>query len=264
MLNRNFIRAALAGTSLVLLAGPAVANSAIGLIGDRTLVMFDTETRMVDGMLEVSGVERLYGIDVRAADGWVYAIDSDRNIVTIDLASGNTSVVSTIGETIADGAMASVDFNPVADRLRFMGSDGSNLRINVETGDVIVDGNLHFDAEDANAGATPNVVATAYTNAIGMPEATAMYDIDLDLLALIRQTAPNDGTLATIGSLGIDAAESIAFDIFADAIDSNTAYLVAGTVLYTVDLDTGTATEWGAIQGLDSPLRDLTILHPDM
>lgn len=264
MINRKLIRAALAATSLTLLASPAVANSAIGLIGDSTLVMFDTETRMVDGMLEVSGVERLYGIDVRAADGWVYAIDSDRNIVTIDLATGEASVVSTISETIGDGAIASVDFNPVADRLRFMGSDGSNLRINVDTGDVIVDGNLHFDTEDANSDTTPNIVATAYTNSIGAPEATAMYDIDMDLLALIRQTAPNDGTLATIGSLGIDMAETIAFDIYADAIGSNTAYLVAGTVLYTVDLDTGAATEWGAIEGLDSPLRDLTVLHSDM
>lgn len=264
MFNKALVSIALATTGLVAVSGAAVANSAVGLIGDRTLVMFDTETRMVDGMMEVNGVERLHGIDVRPADGWVYGIDSENNIVTIDLETGEASVVSTITESIGADARASVDFNPVADRLRFMGNDGTNLRINVDTGETTVDGNLHFDAGDENESATPNIVATAYTNSIGSPEATAMYDIDWDLWALIRQTAPNDGTLATIGSLGIDPADSIAFDIHADAVDSNTAYLVAGMTLYTVDLETGAATEWGVIEGLDSPLRDLAVLSSDM
>ncbi len=32
------------------------------------------------------------------------------------------------------GVMATVDFNPVADRLRVIGSDGTNLRVNVDDG----------------------------------------------------------------------------------------------------------------------------------
>lgn len=264
MFHKNLSRLALAGISTIAFSGAAFANSAIGLIGDRTLVMFNTETLMVDGMLEVSGVDRLHGIDFRPADGWLYGIDSEANVVTIDLEDGTASVVSTLTETIPDGALASVDFNPVADRLRFMGNDGTNLRINVDTGDTLVDGRLHFDAADANADATSNIVATAYTNSIGTPEATAMYDIDLDLVALIRQTAPNDGTLATIGELGIDMPESIAFDIFAESEGMNTAYLAAGNVLYTVDLETGMATEWGAIEGLDGALRDIAVMHSGM
>lgn len=259
-MKRHITSIALAGTALATLTGAALANPAIGLLGDRTLVMVDTDTRMVDGMLEVTGVDKLHGIDFRPSDGWLYGIDSEANVVTIDLDTGETSVVTTLSETIPDGALASVDFNPVADLLRFMGNDGTNLRINVDTGEVNVDGRLHFDAGDANADATPNIVATAYTNSIGSPEATAMYDIDWDMLALIRQTAPNDGTLATIGMLGIEEPESIAFDIFAEAIDANTAYLAAGNVLYTIDLETGMATEWGAIEGLDGALRDIAVM----
>jgi len=40
--------------------------------------------------------------------------------------------------------VATVDFNPVADRLRVMGSDGTNLRVNVEDGKAIVDGSHKY------------------------------------------------------------------------------------------------------------------------
>lgn len=264
LISRTLARTALCGASFLALSTAALANPAVGLMGDRTLVMFDTETLEVSGMLEVEGVSVLHGIDVRASDMMLYGIDSDDNVVSIDTETGAATVVHTLSESIPEGAMASVDFNPVADALRFMGSDGTNLRINMTSGEVMVDGSLHFEDADANADATPNVVATAYTNSVGSPEETAMYDIDMDLGALLRQTAPNDGTLATIGELGIDPLTSVAFEIFAAEIGDNTAYLAVGKVLYTVDLETGATTEWGAIEGLDGDLRDLTVMHGGM
>jgi len=264
MNNRTLATTLLAGASLFALSGAALAQSAIGLAGDKTLVMINAETLSVEGMMEVSGVDMLHGIDRRTADGWVYGIDSENNIVTIDLETGDASVVSTITETISDGAIASVDFNPVADRLRFMGNDGTNLRINADTGETIVDGELHFDDAGYNAGGDQNTVATAYTNSIGSPDETAMYNIDLDMMALVRQTAPNDGTLSVVGPLGIDAAEAIAFDVYSPEVGENIAYLVANMTLYTVDLETGEATDWGMIDGLDVELRDITFLPMGM
>jgi hypothetical protein len=263
MSHRTLTRAALIGTSFLALTGAALAQPAVGLAGDKTLVMFDTETLMVDGMMEVSGVDRLFGIDQRPADNMLYGVDSDYNIVTIDPASGEATVISTITETIG-GDYAMVDFNPMADRLRFMGSDGTNLRINVDTGETTVDGSLHFAEGDESAEADFTVVATAYINSIGSPEATAMYDIEWSMLALLQQTAPNDGTLETRGSLGIDMADAIAFDIFAEEIDMNTAYLVANMTLYTVDLESGAASEVGMIDGLDVTLRDVAVWHEGM
>lgn len=58
-----------------------------------------------------------------------------------------------------------------------------------------------------------------------------MYDIDATIVALIRQTAPNDGTLAAIGKLGIDGADNYAFVIASREDLTNTAYLVAGSNL---------------------------------
>ena len=248
----------LAGTALVLLTGAAAAAPAIGLTGDRTLVMFDTETLAVSGTMDVSGVERLHGIDVRPADGMLYGVTGDGKVVTIDTATGAGTEKSTLSETLPDGVTASVDFNPVADRLRIVGSDGTNLRANVDDGAVTVDGKLAYEAADMHAGETPNIVAVAYTNSVGKPEATAMYDIDATIGGLIQQAPPNDGVLKAIGKLGVTGSDNFALDISATVDLQNTAWLVAGKTLHTVDLATGAATVVGDIDS--EALRDIAIL----
>ncbi len=248
----------LAGTALCVLTGAAAAAPAIGLTGDKTLVMFDTETLAVSGTMDVTGVDKLHGIDVRPADGMLYGVSADGKVVTIDTASGAATEKSTLSEMLPDGVSASVDFNPVADRLRIVGSDGTNLRANVDDGSVTVDGKLAYDAADMHAGETPNIVAVAYTNSVGKPEKTAMYDIDATIVGLIQQAPPNDGVLKAIGKLGVDGGDSYAFDISATADLTNTAYLVVGNTLHTVALDTGVATAVGAIEG--GALRDIAVL----
>lgn len=252
----------LTSTAFAGLTGLASAAPAVGLSGDKTLVMFDTETLAVTGTLDVKGVEMLHGIDVRPADGLLYGITDASKVVTIDLKTGAATEKSTLSQTLPKGVSAIVDFNPMADRLRFVGSDGTNLRANVDDGSVTVDGKLAFEAADMHAGETPNIVAAAYTNSIGKPEATAMYDIDATIVALIRQTKPNDGTLAAIGKLGIEGAKNYAFDIAATKDLVNTGYLVTGSSLYTVNLETGAATAVGELKGLEGAdsLRDIAIL----
>ncbi|GHA17295.1 hypothetical protein GCM10007989_10610 [Devosia pacifica] len=252
----------LTGSALVALTTVAQAAPAIGLIGDRTLVMFDTETLEVSGTMEAAGVEMLHGIDVRPANDMLYGVADGTSVVTIDLDTGETTEASTLSETLPEGVDAIVDFNPMADRLRFMGTDGTNLRANVDDGSVTVDGSLAFESADMHAGETPDIVAAAYTNSYGQPESTAMYDIDATIVALIQQIAPNDGTLAAIGKLGIDGADHYAFDIMSNEALENTAYLVAANVLYTVDLESGEATELGMIEGLEDMgmVRDVALL----
>lgn len=238
----------------------AAAAPAVGLVGDATLVMFDTETPAVTQTVEVSGVERLHGIDVRPADGMLYGVTGDNKIVTIDPASGTATEVSTLNTEVPMADSVAVDFNPMADRLRIV-SGTTNLRVNVDNGEVTTDGSLAFADGDANADASPMVVAVAYTNSVGKPEATAMYDLDAGLGSLLQQTAPNDGTLATIGELGIeDGGDTHAFDIHATEVDMNTAYLATGGMLYTVDLETGVATGVGEITGADGDIRDIAVM----
>jgi len=80
------------------------------------------------------------------------------------------------------------------------------------------------------------------------------------LNALIRQTAPNDGTLATIGELGVMPNGPLSFDVAGTADGTNTAWLGTGDALHTVDLETGAVTESWTISGLDGMIRDLTIM----
>ncbi|MDX2289487.1 MAG: DUF4394 domain-containing protein [Hyphomicrobiaceae bacterium] len=237
----------------------AHADMAVGLTGDKTLVMIDGSKPGVTKSMDVKGVDRLLGIDVRPSNKGLYGVTSAGTIVMIDLANGEAKQVSKLEKTLDGASMAIVDFNPAADKLRFMGMDGTNLRVDTDSGKVTTDGSLAFEATDGNAGKKPNVVAAAYTNSFGKPEKTAMYDIDATI-GFIQQTKPNDGTLKTIGAFGIGAAQSYAFDVYTTADGANTAWLVADNTLHTVDLATGKATKVGAIGGVTGMIRDITVL----
>jgi hypothetical protein len=247
--------------SLAGMAGIAQADTALGLTGDRTLVMIDTATGAVTGTMEAQGVTRLHGIDYRPGTGKVIGVTDTQAIVEIDPATGATTELSKMNTMleVAEGAAVIVDVNPAADRLRFM-SGTTNHRVDMATGEVTVDGALNFDPADANAAATPMVVAVAYTNSYGKPEKTAMFDIDAGLNALLQQTAPNDGVLATIGSLGVTLEGPVAMDVATTADGTNTAYVAALGGLHMLDLATGAVSGTVEITGTDQPVRDLTIL----
>lgn len=247
---------ALAATTL--LAAPLSAQTAIGLVGDNTIVSIDLATATVTNSVTVEG-PALLGIDYRPATAQIIGVTAEQAVITIDPATGASTELSRMAVKLPVADMpVVVDVNPVPDRLRFM-TGTTNHRVNMDTGEVTVDGDLHFEATDANAGKTPMIVAVGYINSFGKPEATAMFDIDASLGALIRQTAPNDGTLATIGDLGVTANGPLSFDVAGSADGTNTAWLGTGDALHTVDLGTGKVIESWSVTGLDGMIRDLTI-----
>lgn len=252
--------AAFSTSALALSISAAAAATGVGLTDDRTLVMFDTETLEVTGTMDVEGVDRLLGIDLRPSNNTLVGVTDDMRIVTIDTATGAATDLSTMDTPLEVGDMpVIVDFNPMADRLRFM-TGTTNHRVNVDTGEVTGDGSLNWVAEDENSEASPMIAAAAYINSYGTPEATAMYNIDSGLGALLQQTAPNDGTLATIGMLNVEnPGEMMAFDVQTDAEGANMAWLVTNNTIHSVDLETGAATAAGEIAA-DGQIRDLAVL----
>src|SRR4051812_41488020 len=159
--------ALLAGAALLALAPGAGAATLVGLTADNQLVRIDSDSRRAMPPLRVSGAEgRLVGIDVRPADGKLYGLTDAGQIVTIDAMSGRATGVSHLSDPFESGERATVDFNPVADRLRVMGMNGWNYRIHVETGAVTKDGALKYPAGSAWAETMPRVVAGAYTNSM--------------------------------------------------------------------------------------------------
>src|SRR5882757_682310 len=247
---------ALAASTFVA-TGAQAAGWILGLVDGKSIVTIDPASRKVASKVDVKGAGMLVGIDVRPADGMLYGVTGDGNIVTIDFKSGQATAKSKLSEGLKPGVTVTVDFNPVADRLRVMGSDGTSLRVNVDDGKATVDGSHKYKDGDANAGKTPNVVAGAYTNSWKGTQATALYNIDAATGALVTQAPPNDGILNTVGSLGMVINGPVAFNIVASQPDKNDAWLATGGSLYSVDLKTGKATMAGEIEGLSGTLSDI-------
>ena len=140
-----------------------------------------------------------------------------------------------------------------------IGSDGTNLRINVDDGKVTRDGNLKFAEADMHKGETPKVVAGAYTNSVKGAKETTLYDIDATIGALLKQAPPNEGVLSSVGKLGV-TPKSFAFDIISDASGGNTGWLMAEGALHKVDLATGQATLVAKIDGVTGEVRDIAVM----
>lgn len=194
--------------------------------------------------------ERFVGIDYRlrtATDhsGKLYGLTNKANLYTINPESGLASLVSTLKPaagssfTALDGTSFAVDFNPTADRLRVISNTGQNLRINVDTGDTIKDG-------DINGASGAKVTAAAYTNSFKTPVATLateLFDLDQTNKTLTKQNPPNNGTLSLIGNLGINLGTDNGFDI-AGGDNGLALATVSGdsgpSVLYRIDLNSDT------------------------
>ena len=235
-------------------------SSFVGLTDNNTLISFATDNPAETTSVEVTGVDGfLLGIDTRPANGMIYSIDTANNIYTIDASTGEATYVSTLDTPFEGGTISGFDFNPVADRLRLVGDNDQDFRINVDTGEVTVDGDLAFAEGDFNTSVNPNVTAAAYTNAFDGTDSTQLYDIDTLLNDLVLQNPPNDGTLVTVGDLGVDFDTLGGFDIVSSANGDNAAYAVSNSTLYTIDLNSGVASTVGEIGIEDLNLQGFTL-----
>ena len=251
----------LVAASAALLATSVSAGAAqvAALIGGDTIALVDTSQKKVTGSVRVTGMSgALVGIDVRPADGLLYGLVDDGTVVSI-ARDGKATTISKLVTVLATGVAATVDFNPVADRLRVMGADGTNLRANVDDGKVTKDGDHKYADGDMHKGEKPNIVAGAYTNSVKGAKETALFNIDATIGGLIKQAPPNDGVLSAVGKLGIKP-DTVAFDIWSDGNGKNEAWLMAGDTLHSIDLATGKATEAARITGVSGPVKDIAIL----
>jgi len=247
-----------ASTAVLMLATGAQAGEVAALIGGDTIAIVDTTAKKVTTRAKLSGVSgMIVGIDVRPADGMLYALAADGTVYTI-AKDGKAMQKSKLEAMLPAGVSAIVDFNPVADRLRVIGSDGTNLRVNVDDGKVVKDGSLKYADADASKGQVPKVKAGAYTNSVKGAKETTLLNIDTGTGALVRQAPPNDGILNTVGSLGAKV-DDVAFDIWSDGT-KNEAWAMTGDQLWSIDLATGKATLVARIEGLQGAVKDIALL----
>ena len=265
----------LRGLALVQSAAP----TALGLTTDNRLVAFDPKApNTLTANLAITGMpagETVIGIDIRPADRLLYALTNTGKLFTVDPATGVSTVKATLSADPTDttapypglaGTVFSVDFNPVADRLRVVSDLGQSLRINVDTGITITDGDIN------RAGVLPSVLASAYTNSFAGTTSTVLYNLEANSDVLTCQDPPNAGTLVNIGALGPDLSGMAGLDIAGGANGLVLAALrttASGPyALYSVSLSTGAASLYrntgdaalSRIGGATGPLlRDLAI-----
>jgi hypothetical protein len=259
------IAAAFAGVAaaIAVSAAPSAAATAVALTADNHLVAVDLAKRQAGARVAIVGVGgRVLAIDVRPADGKVYAVAEDNGIYTLDPKSGRATKVSTLSKPFPKGVRATADFNPVADRLRLMGADGTNFRVNVDTGEVAVDGALKYDAAANKGEARPRIVAGGYTNAMPGAKTTALYNVDAAGGAITLQAPPNDGVQQVKIALAMPLGDAVAFDIVTDEKGAAWGMLVIGRTLYRVDFAAGTVQRQGDIAGLEGDIVDIAVLPP--
>lgn len=242
------------GAVLIATAFPAVLPAtaaaeravAVSAFAPQRVVSFDTASPgTLDSEVPVRGLQRkelVEGIDHRPATGEIYARTSAGRVLTLEPSSGQLSPVG----TVTSRSFVGTDFNPVVDRLRTVSVSDANERTTVNPPvTTTVDTPLQYAAGDPNAGRNPTVSAAAYTNNVAEATETTLYDIDSGLNVLATQAPPNDGTLNTVGPIGVNTTDETGFDISGrtgDAFAILTPSSPRRSNLYRVNLTTGATT----------------------
>ena len=233
---------------------PVVPDTYVATSGGKLLgFAASNPSAVVSVPLAVPASETLLGLDFRPSDGKLYALTkagTGAKVYVLDPATGVfsgalalTNAAGAAAVTLA-GTKYGVDFNPVADRLRVVGDNGENLRVNVAaaTSNTTVDAALSTGLSEA-----------AYTNAFSTSCQTDLYYLNatqLLLSAAPNGVATNAATPRLVGALGVTADANSGFDVRTTAAGNTlvAALKVGGAYgYYEIDASTGMATSKGSI-----------------
>jgi len=213
------------------------------------------------GRVNPSDGGNLIGIDFRPADATsnrLYGLTDRGGIYNIVVGLnnfGSATLVSTMNPRFSGGFGSLIDFNPVVNALRVIGSNDQNLAVvnsanGANLGTVAAQTKLAYAAGDVNAGKDPEIVGGSYTNNFVGATATLFYAIDHDLDTLVTiadKTATGSsntggGQLQTIGNFFDESGNRLNMSPTSD-LDIYTArdgtnYLVGQTtrLLFSIDL----------------------------
>ena len=204
------------------------------------------------------GNSNFIGIDFRPANNQLYALTDTGILYTVALGAANLGAltkVSALTPRFDAGYQSLMDFNPVVDAIRLIGSDNSNYAVVKDANGILnttaVQTALTYPAPDVNAGKDPNVSCGAYNNNVAGATVTIFYAIDYskDTFLTIPPAAPGGssatggGQLQTIGNLVTPAGGRINIgpdgdaDIFTNGNGVNFFVGVSGRTLFSIDLN---------------------------
>jgi hypothetical protein len=251
--------------------GKVPVATAFALTSDNHLVSFKPLTPgTFDTDVAITGLqggEAIVGIDFRVASGALYALTNAGRVYTVDTTTGAVSgSVSLTANTLdltapftaLSGTRFGVDFSPADGVLRVQSDTGQNLRVDVDAGTVITDGDL-------NPG-TPLVAGTAFNNNFAGATTTTLYAIDLSAgFQLVRQTSLT-GSLQNVGAAVGTAGDYVGGGDFDIAGGENGLSIVALQVsgethstLYRINLSTGVLASLGVLGAGTSTITSLAV-----
>lgn len=257
--------AALAGVA----AAPSLARAeeVVAITNDGRVITFDTATPgTLTGNRVMTGiVGNVVAIDVRPADGVLFAVTADARLYRLDAATGAAVAVGpgTFGPSL--GSFTGMDFVPGSGQIRIVNDLNANLRISaidgsLVDGDPVLSGSqqdtqLAYAASDVNFGTDPTVVALASDGA------ATVYGIDSTLDTLVTLSPPSQGTLQTIGALGVLIGSVAGFDVSPATSGAFAVLTLQGqstSGLYNVNLATGGVTFAGTV-GYPTTVRAMAV-----
>ena len=249
---------------------PAAPLTITALVEGTELVTFSTDNPAIRENRTVTGLRgdrSLVGIDYRMQDGELYGVGDAGGIYTLD-GSGGANKVKQLSVAL-QGERFGVDFNPAANALRIVSDTGQNLRqpFADPAARTAEDKALTNPAAPPATGSVPaeGVGGAGYTNNdTDAATATALFVLDTEADRLSIQSPANAGTLAPVGSLGVDAGAVAGFDVHSPVPGGpSTDMLALATLqvddrygLYEIDLLTGKAERLGELAG---PVVDIAI-----
>jgi hypothetical protein len=201
----------------------------------------------------------LIGIDFRPADAnanTLYGLTDTGNLYTINVGGTNpgaATLVSKVAPRFAGGCQSLMDFNPVVNALRLIGSNDQNFALVNSGGNLnvtAVQTAMTYDPADVNKGVDANVSGGSYTNNFPGAPNTLFYGIDYDLDTFVTISSKSatgssntgGGLLQTIGRIVTPAGAPMNLnstsdlDIFTDANGVNSVIGISGRRVFTIDL----------------------------
>ena len=246
--------------------GPGIAQAGqSGLLPSRFIYALDADntiwvlppcgrhfTRLVE--FKKLGGGNLIGIDFRPSDGQLYGLTDTGVVYILDVVRPHLGQAISVGEIqprFAGGYQSLLDFNPVVDAVRVIGSNDQNFALLLNIGSVttVPQTKMAYAARDVAAGVDPNICAGSYTNNLVGARTTLFYGIDYDLNTFVTiapslnngSSATGGGQLQTIGPIvdtdgdQVNLGPTSDVDIYT-AGDLNMLVGVSGRVLFTIEL----------------------------